>query len=109
MPSTSKDRAAELAPSLNQLHRSTLQTRFHRHVVHSRCTRDALQNISTARGVSALLGGVSLALANVMRRQSLLCVAASVVSCLLWVGLTALQQQFYLSYDRKKDLSTNKI
>jgi len=108
LPDTSIGRAVELAPSLNRLHRSTLETRFQRHVVHSRCSMDALQNIRTARGVSALLGGVSLAFATV-RRQSLLCVATSALSCLLWIGLTALEQQFYVSYDRKKDLSTNKI
>lgn len=108
LPDTSIGRAVELAPSLNRLHRSTLETRFQRHVVHSRCSMDALQNIRTARGVSALLGGVSLAFATV-RRQSLLCVATSALSCLLWIGLNALEQQFFVSYDRKKDLSTNKI
>lgn len=110
LPDTSfVDRAVELAPSLNRLHRSTLETRFQRHVVHSRCSMDALQNIRIARVVSALLGGVSLALAAVVRRQSILCAAASALSGLLWFGLTALEQQFYVSYDRKKDLSTNKI
>ena len=102
---------AELAPSLNRLHRSTQETRFQRHVLQSRCTRDALRNIVAAKGSSMLLGAAFLAMAPAMQRLHLrrLCVAASVLGGLLWMGLSALEQRFYVSYDRKEDLATNKI
>ena len=100
-----------LAPSLDRLHRSTLETRFQRHVLQTRCTRDALRNIVTAKDSSSLSGAVFLALAHVVQRLHLrrLCVAATVLSGLLWLGFSALEQRFYVSYDRKKDLATNKI
>ena len=104
---TSKRNAGEVAPSLNRFHRSTKETRFERHVIHSPSTFRAYRNVVKSKKAAGIFGffvGV-LAFISGSRRTTLFSAFCFGVRYML----SLLEKEFFTSYDRKLDLRYDKI